>query len=72
VVLGGSLVAGEKVVVEEDHELSRHGTEPGLQIYSHSFANLSVLFVQSAFSPTLAPADTILRLYRDRFDRCAG
>jgi hypothetical protein len=47
VVLGGSLVAGEKVIVEEDHELSRHGTQLRLQTYSHSFTNLSVLFVQS-------------------------
>ena len=35
-VLGESLVVGEKVVVEKDHELSRHGTKLGLQIYSHS------------------------------------
>jgi hypothetical protein len=46
VVLGGSLVAGVRLVVEEGHGLSRHGTELWLQIYSHSFANLSVLFVQ--------------------------
>jgi hypothetical protein len=45
VVLGGALVAGEMVVFEEDHELSRYGTELRLQIYSHSFADLSVLFV---------------------------
>jgi hypothetical protein len=42
VVLGGALVAGEMVVLEEDHELSRHGTEPQLQIYSHFSATLSV------------------------------
>jgi hypothetical protein len=41
VVLGGSLVAGERVLLEEGHALSRHGTER---------ANLSVLFVQSELS----------------------
>lgn len=50
VVLGGAFVAGEMVVLEEDHKLSRHGTELWLQIYSHSFANLLVLFVQSELS----------------------
>jgi hypothetical protein len=42
--LGGSLVADERA-----HALSLHGTER-LQIYSHSFANLWVLFVQSELS----------------------
>jgi len=36
--LGGSLLAGERVVPEEDRELSRHGTEPHLQVYSYFFA----------------------------------
>ena len=38
-VLGGSLVAGERVVVEDDHELSRHCTEPRLQTFAF-FRNL--------------------------------
>jgi hypothetical protein len=38
--LGGSLVAGERVLLEEGHVIFRHGTEQ-LQIYSHSFASPS-------------------------------
>lgn len=33
-------------MIEEDHGLSRHGAELRLQIHSHSFANLSVLFCE--------------------------
>jgi hypothetical protein len=47
--LGGSLGAGERVLLEEDYALSRHGTER-LQIYSHSFASFSVLVVESELS----------------------
>jgi hypothetical protein len=46
--LGGSLVAGERVLLEEDYALSRHGKR--LQIYSHSFASFSVLVVESELS----------------------
>ena len=49
-ILGGVLVAGEMVVLEEDHELSRHGTEPQLQIYLHFSATLSVSFGQFELS----------------------
>jgi hypothetical protein len=38
------LLYGERVLLEESHALSRYGTER-LQIYSHSFASLSGLFV---------------------------
>ena len=38
------LLYGERVLLEESHALSRHGTKR-LQIYSHSFASLSGLFV---------------------------
>jgi hypothetical protein len=37
-VLGGSLVSGERVVLEEDLGLSRRRTERHLQIYSYFFA----------------------------------
>jgi hypothetical protein len=36
-VLGGSLVSGERVAPEEDLELSRRGTERHLQVYSYFF-----------------------------------
>jgi hypothetical protein len=37
-------------VLEEDYELSRHDTEPRLQICSHSSASLSILFAQFELS----------------------
>jgi hypothetical protein len=48
VVLGGSLVSGEMIVVEEDHELSRHGAELRLHIFASIFP---FYMVQSTYDP---------------------
>jgi hypothetical protein len=61
--LGGSLIAGERVLLKEGHALSRRGTER-LQIYSHLFTNLSVLFVQSEL---LRREELAAELWRRRF-----